>query len=156
MSIPYQGAATAETHTMCSRQHAIKEPLQLIVFRKQWPPIYHPSQQLQHLILTIPEPPACTSQVLGNECHFKRQYPVSDMTTQRPFCVYQANARSCISFKTHIYIYLLHNTKTANEHLPRSHVACIETDRALKCVGGRIYTAVHTIGAWQQQMTACQ
>lgn len=57
MSIPYQGAATAETHTMCSRQHAIKEPLQLIVFRKQWPPIYHPGQQLQHLILSRPRAP---------------------------------------------------------------------------------------------------
>lgn len=54
MSIPYQGAATAETHTMCSRQHAIKEPLQLIVLRKQWPPIYHGRQQLQHPILSRP------------------------------------------------------------------------------------------------------
>lgn len=51
-NIAYQGAATAETHTMCSRQRAIKEPLQLIVFRKQWPPIYHACQQLQHPILS--------------------------------------------------------------------------------------------------------
>lgn len=57
MSISYQDAATAETHTMCSRQHAIKEPLQLIVFRKQWPPIYHGRQQLQHPILSRPPSP---------------------------------------------------------------------------------------------------
>lgn len=72
----------------------------------------------------------------------------------RPFCVYQPNTRSCISFKHTDTNTLIYSSVT---WLPyRSHVADKETDLVWKHVRVTIYIGVYKNGAQRLQMTTCQ
>lgn len=68
---------------MYTTQHAAKESLQPIVFREQWPPIYHLSKQLQHSILTAHHPQAHGLHEQGHKLlpYFIKQYLTSDTAT---------------------------------------------------------------------------
>lgn len=106
VSIPYQAAATAQAHTMCSPRHAAKESLQLIVFRKQWPPIYNPSQQLWHYVLTTPSPwpGQVGSQAIG--VIYKTIPLIRHGYTEATLCL-PGEHQELYLIQTHLQIYML-------------------------------------------------